>query len=128
MSFATVVSKAKMRRKKEVSIKRKSVFRNTLVEYTYTPNKKQKKDVEMFLIQQNELLENTLKKLLKNHTNIKFDIYTQTELGKFQFGEKNRGVNPYETMVQISNANGDEQVRNSGEIKISNSETSRLVR
>ena len=82
----------RMARKKEIQAKRKSVFRNTLVEYTYAANRKQKKDMEMFLLQQSDLIEKSLEKFVKKHTNIKFDIYAQTELGKFQTGEKSEEI------------------------------------
>ena len=78
------------RMKKET--KRKSVFNSTLVEYTFSPDKKQKLDLEMFLLQQSDIVKKVLRQLLKKHTNIKFDIYAQTQLGKLEIGEKSEEI------------------------------------
>ena len=69
-------------------MKKKSAFNNTLVEFSYAPNKKEKQDLEMFLLKQSETIEKVLKKFVKKHTNIKFDVHTQTELGKLEIGQE----------------------------------------
>jgi len=62
------------------------------VELTYHPRKKQKTDLEIFLLIQKQTIEKTLKKYLRKHTNIKFDVSTQVILGRLEVGQNHEEI------------------------------------
>ena len=85
-------SETSANRKNEAMARKKRAFSDTLVELKYKPCKKQKQDLEIFLIVQGEKIKQALKRLTRKHTNIKFDVSVQVELGKLQVGETSEEI------------------------------------
>ena len=67
-------------------------LQDSLVEYTFKANKRQKLDIEMFLASREEQVKAKLKKYLTKHKNLKFDIACQVVLGKLEVGEKKEEI------------------------------------
>jgi hypothetical protein len=63
-------------------------LQDALVEYRFHAGKKQKLDIEMFLVYKEDQIKGRLQKYLRKHKNLKFDIALEVRLGKLEVGEK----------------------------------------
>ena len=71
---------------------KKKALKGSLLEYTFEANKKQRLDIEMFLISLKDQLKVTLKQNLKKLKNLKFDISAQVVLGKLEIGQERERI------------------------------------
>ena len=71
---------------------KKKALTENVVEYTFKANNKQKLDIEMFLISLKKQIQARLKKYLKKHHNLKFDIAAQVVLGKLEVGQERERI------------------------------------